>query len=54
MAKDGNRSQGPKHQVNGPCTDCGANEGTFTAVRRYKTSGKASMVKLCNKCAIKV
>ena len=54
MAKEGNRSQGPKHAVQGPCSDCGATEGTFTPVRRYRTSGKSTMVKLCAKCATKV
>jgi hypothetical protein len=54
MAKEGNRSLGPKHEVRGPCTDCGTMDGTFTPVRRYRTSGKAIMVKLCGKCATKV
>jgi hypothetical protein len=53
MAKEGNRSMGPKHEVSGPCSDCGHNEGTFTPVRRYRTSGKGVMVKLCQKCAPK-
>jgi len=53
MAKEGNRSQGPKHVVQGPCTDCGTMEGTFTPVRRYRATGKGVMVKLCAKCGPK-
>lgn len=53
MAKEGNKSSGPKHEIQGPCTDCGATESTFTAVRRYTVSGRSRMVKLCTKCLVK-
>jgi hypothetical protein len=54
MAKEGNKSSGPKHVISGPCTDCGQKEGSFTAVRRYSVSGKAKIVRLCDKCVTKV
>jgi len=50
MAKEGNRSMGPKHVVKGPCSDCGENDSVFTPVRRHGTGGKGGMVKLCTKC----
>lgn len=53
MAKEGNKSQGPKHVISGPCTDCGNATGVFTAVRRFSLKGKGVMVKLCEKCHIK-
>ena len=53
MAKEGNKSSGPKHEVQGPCSDCGATDGKFVAVRR-RSLRKTRMVKLCDKCAIKV
>ncbi len=53
MAKEGNKSTGPKHVIQGPCTDCGTKDGTFAAIRRFSFSGKGTMVKLCPKCANK-
>jgi predicted SprT family Zn-dependent metalloprotease len=53
MAKEGNKSSGPKHEVKGPCTDCGTNDGSFVAVRRH-TLKRTTMVRLCEKCAVKV
>lgn len=53
MAKEGNKSQGPRHQITGPCTDCGTKDGDFVAVRRFSVSGKSRMVCLCNKCSVK-
>lgn len=53
MAKEGNKSQGPRHVVGGPCDDCGTKEGEFSVVRRYSVSGKSRMVKLCGKCGMK-
>jgi len=54
MAKEGNKSSGPRHVVKGPCTDCGINTGTFSSVRRYGLSGKGTMVRLCEKCSVRV
>ncbi len=53
MAKEGNKSAGAKHEVKGPCTDCGETNGSFQAVRRYGMRG-ANMVRLCEKCNIRV
>lgn len=50
MAKVGNKSQGPKHVVRGPCTDCGEKDSEFRAVMRASVTGKRKMVKLCDKC----
>ncbi len=54
MAKEGNRSLGPKHEIQGPCNDCSAAKGPFTAVRRFGSSGKGRIVRLCAKCAPKI
>lgn len=54
MAKEGNKSQGPRHQITGSCDDCGKSDGEMAAVRRFSVSGKSRMVKLCSNCSIKV
>ena len=53
MAKEGNKSSGPRHEVKGPCNDCGETSGAFQAVRRHGLKG-TNMVRLCEKCNIKV
>ena len=54
MAKEGNRSLGPKHEIQGPCSDCKSATGPFAAVRRFGASGKGRIVRLCPKCTPKI
>lgn len=54
MAKEGNRSMGPKTMAKGPCADCGETKSAFTPVRRYSETGKRTMAVLCEKCTPKV
>ena len=56
MAKVGNRSTGPKHVIAGNCADCGKphTDTPLTMIRRFSTTGKGRMTKVCVNCAPKI
>lgn len=53
MAKEGNKSSGNSGLTKGPCADCGSSSGPFSAVLRYRRSGRKNLIRLCQGCFTK-
>jgi len=53
MAKDPSKNAGAHGNTKGPCTDCRSTKGPFTAIRRFSGKGRASTVRLCEKCQVR-